>query len=297
MVSIIICTRNRVEILAECLQAILNLEMDKNCYEIVLVDNNSSDNTFQFAKKILSHLPHHQVILEDKIGLGFARNTGFKAAKSSFVTYVDDDAIVNSNYLERVFWLVNNIEFDALGGRYFPWYKFGKPKWFKDEWGGNKCWANEIIELKAGFISGGISIFRKKILEELGGFPTDLGMTGNKIAYGEETLLQVRMREKGYKIYFDPELQMRHLVPKYKLKISWFIKSAFAQGRDSWKAQNTKPNFFLIFKIILKIFLDFFKNIFLSVFKLFQKNYFFQNFLIDVFQPLAFGMGRMFYWK
>ena len=58
---------------------------------------------------------------------------------------------------------------------------------------------------------------RKSTLSKMGGFPTNLGMKGIQVAYGEETLLQIRMRKSGIKIGYDPNWVIYHLVNNYKL--------------------------------------------------------------------------------
>lgn len=125
---------------------------------------------------------------------------------------------------------------------------YEKPTWLPKNFGTKQLLRKTAGFIKKGYASGGVVIFKKSVLQELGGFSSEVGMTGGKIAYGEETLLQIEIRKKSYKIGFDPELIIHHLVSKSKLQLLWHIKSHYAQGRDSnniWKDRKLIDNFFL----------------------------------------------------
>jgi len=127
-----------------------------------------------------------------------------------------------------------------FGGPYYAFYNSPKPKWFKDSYSshtlGDQAHPLEFNE----FVSGGNIFFRKSLLQEIGGFDPKLGMIGNKIAYGEETALQIYIRESmPYElIYYDPELYVYHLVRTEKMSLKWSFCQHFSHGRYS----------FLIFK-------------------------------------------------
>jgi glucosyl-dolichyl phosphate glucuronosyltransferase len=182
-------------------------------------------------------------------------------------------------------WVMDNFDFDAFGGRYVPWYLAPKPRWFLDAYGSNGYKLEKIGVLEDNFIDGGVSVFKKKALESLGGFSTDLGMRGEKMAYGEETNLQIRMRKTGLTIGFDPDLVVEHLVDNYKYNLYWFLKSAYTNGRNSWDIFELMPTWFIVFRRSVSLGYELFVNIIRYTPKLAQHNYFIQNWCIDTAAP------------
>lgn len=292
-VSVVVCSYNRARILKHCLQSLLEQDAAKNLYEVIVVDNNSNDNTAEVAQGFVENNINFRVLFENEQGLSHARNLGFKEARANYVAYLDDDAKAFRNYVNRMIWVIDNFDFDAFGGRYVPWYLSPKPKWFSDEYGSNGYKLKKIGVLEDDFIDGGVSVFKKKVLESLGGFPTGLGMRGKKISYGEETNLQIKMRKMEFKIGFDPDLVVEHLVDNYKYDVFWFLKSAYANGRDSWAAFELIPKWPLIFRIAAGMGYIFFVNLIKYTPKLKQDNYFIQNWCIDTIAPVLNRIGSL----
>ena len=69
-------------------------------------------------------------------------------------------------------------------------------------------------------------------------------MRGKRISFGEETLLQMCLKKDGKRIAFDPDLVVLHAVMPYKLRVSWFLSTAFILGRESWQFFAIKPSAF-----------------------------------------------------
>ena len=292
-VSVVVCSYNRARILKHCLQSLVEQDAAKNLYEVIVVDNNSNDNTFEVAQGFVQNNINFRVYIENKQGLSYARNLGFKEARANHVAYLDDDAKAYRNYVNRMICVIDDFDFDAFGGRYVPWYLSPKPKWFLDEYGSNVYKLKNIGLLEDDFIDGGVSVFKKKVLEFLGGFSTGLGMRGKKISYGEETNLQIKMRKIGFKIGFDPDLVVEHLVDNYKYDIFWFLKSAYAIGRDSWATFELKPTLPLIIRISAGIGYILIVNLTQHTIKLKQANYFYQNWIIDTIAPVVNRIGLL----
>ena len=80
-------------------------------------------------------------------------------------------------------------------------------------------------------------VFRKSLLEQLGGFDPNFGMTKNKLVYGDETKLLLRTRNETPHeiIYYDPRLYVYHLVRPEKMTMRWIIRQRFAMGRDTYR--------------------------------------------------------------
>ena len=91
----------------------------------------------------------------------------------------------------------------------------------------------------------GRSLFRRSLLESLGGFNPFLGMAGKKMAYGEETALlqRIRAKAKDKTVYYDPALFVHHLVQTRKMKLKWIIAHHFVSGRYAYLTLGEKRRF------------------------------------------------------
>lgn len=232
-ISVIVCTYNRAEILRGCLDSLVQQNVEKAAFEVIVLDNNSTDDTEEVVKFFLNQYPNVSYIKELSQGLSHARNRGFREAKGEFVAYIDDDARANENYISIIQQSISS-GFVVFGGPCTVFFLNEKPKWFKDEYGIVMKGSTQRILDKDEYLDGFNMIFQKKLLESVGGFSPKIGMSGHKIAYGEETRLQILLRQKGVKIHYIPDLVVEHLIPEHKQTVSWFFKASYACGRDSW---------------------------------------------------------------
>ena len=292
-ISILICTYNREYILSDCLDSLVAQTADKSLYEVIIINNNSSDKTQEIATKYANTYNNFRVIVETNQGLSYARNRGFKEAKYDWVSYVDDDAKAFPNYVERTLDTIEKYGYDCFGGMYYPWYRGTiRPKWLAEDFGQSEKHVDTISLLnETQGITGCVCVFKKNQLDVIGGFPTFLGMTGDIIAYGEEIYVQEKFREFGFLVGFDPGLCIDHLVPEYKQKIAWHIQSAYAQGRDSVKIwnMNNKYSYFQFLKTIIKTFLKQTPKGFLKLIA--KKNYYVENLFLDIILPISKSFG------
>lgn len=291
-ITIIICTYNRSDILVECLQSLVEQSNTPSQFEVLIVDNNSTDSTPQIAEQFGVQYSNFRLVKEKKQGLSYARNRGYREATTPWVSYVDDDAKAHSNYVERALWTIRHFDFDCFGGTYYAWHKYGKPQWLPEGFGSKALIRDTVGVMDEGFASGGVIVFKKAVLEAMEGFPTHLGMKGKKISYGEETLLQVRMREKGYKLGFDPELKIDHLVAKHKLNLWWHVRSNFIHGASSREALGSTIQVTPYSTYARKAYQAFKKNLKIHTPKLRDSSYSWQHWVLDVIVPLSFALGK-----
>ena len=186
--SIIICTYNRAVVLGIVLDFLSRQSRPFYQLEIVVVDNNSTDNTKSVIQTLAKNDSRIKYLLEPMQGLSHARNKGARLAKSDWLLYLDDDAKLNQENIERVLDTIKSHDFKMFTGVWKAWYLTQPPKWLPHSTGnyilkGSK----EIREIENDYVTGLIMIINKQKLLEIGGFPSNLGMTGDKVAYGEET--------------------------------------------------------------------------------------------------------------
>jgi glucosyl-dolichyl phosphate glucuronosyltransferase len=234
-ISVIVCTYNRADLLYACLESLCTQDLPSNEYEILVVDNASTDETKQIVQQVITDYPSHRVqyIYESQLGLGYARNTGYKQAAGEYITYLDDDALAPSEWLAKALEL-HQFKNDALcvGGKIIPFYTSPKPDWYKDIYA-TASWGDEPRLLKPGeTFSGSNMIWRRTALENSQGFDTQVGVTGNELSLGEETVLFNQIwRQLGQPVfYYSPDLVVRHWVPPFKMKVFYRLKRQFISG-------------------------------------------------------------------
>lgn len=293
-ITIAICTYNRSFYLDKCLESLYVFGANKKEIEILVVNNNSYDNTEEVTYKYYPKLENLKYIKENKIGLSYARNRAIFESKAQFIAFIDDDVKISESYVKRLLWLVNNIDFDCLGGMYYAWYIKEKPKWLPKSFGSKPRLLNSLDILKDEYNSGGNIIFKKETLEIIGGFPLFLGMKGKKIFYGEEDFVQKKIRENGGQIFFDPDLYVYHVVQEYKLSIKWQLKSIYLNSKSNYLINKNEKFGQIIFEIIKSFISILIKRLpnNLSL-MLIKKNYYIQNVIIDTFKPFIINIGKL----
>ncbi len=293
MISILICTHNRANILPYCLDSLVTQTASQDLFEVIVVDNHSIDNTKNVTLSFTGKIKNLRYVYEEVIGLSHARNRGYKEAVYDWVSYVDDDAKAYTNYIERVLWVIEHYHFDCFGGRFFPWYQEPKPKWLPEDFGRFPLLLDSIGVLpNSQYVAGGVIVFRKSILFEVGGFPISLGMSGTQVGYGEENWVQDELRKHSYRIGFDPNLKIDHLVASYKFELRWHVRRQYARGRaarilEIGKQKKIVP---LLGWAILVTMKELVRN---SLKWVSQRNYYYQNYLLDSFGLLFRTIGYM----
>ena len=97
LISTIICTYNRADVLKICLEKITLQEADPAIFEVIIIDNNSNDHTADIVKTFISNYTGQisfHYFLEKKQGLSAARNRGLKESTGMYINYIDDDAMI-----------------------------------------------------------------------------------------------------------------------------------------------------------------------------------------------------------
>jgi len=231
-ISIAIPTYNRSEVLKLCLNSLVEQNYDRKRYEILVIDNNSTDGTTKLLERFCKDYKNIRHIFEKRQGVSYCRNTGWKSAKYDIVAYIDDDGRAEKNWLEEISrFAFKHPEAEIFGGPWNPYYLDKKPDWFPDDYGKLNL-GNRVFRMHSGgdWITGTNMVFRRKALERLGGFSEFFGMRGEQIMYGEEPDILERADKEAMKIYYVPSIKVEHLVAKYKFSLRWLLKSKYMEG-------------------------------------------------------------------
>ncbi|WP_116127813.1 glycosyltransferase family 2 protein [Lewinella sp. IMCC34183] len=296
--TIIVCTYNRADLLGYCLASLAEQVSSDTAWELLVIDNNSTDNTRQVTERFLATQPaiRGRCITETEQGLSHARNRGYREAAADWVLYLDDDAKADAHLLARTAGLIATGEYRIVGGAYYPWYHYGRPKWYQDRYASNALpQYRELSVPPANYVAtGGVMLWEKQLLHELGGFDPRVGMVGKRIAYGEETYLQAKARARGITVAYDPKLIIYHVVMPQKLSVDWFFRSYFAAGRDAVLGGQVGRGFFSLTGQLLVGGAVMIKDFLLYTPRLLGREYYLENWLIDVFRKTAKRVGTVY---
>ena len=238
MLTVIICTYNRAKYIGPLLESIAANDLDKQEYEILLVDNNCTDNTREICDVFAA--AHKDVNfryeIETEQGLSAARNKGIKEAKGDLIVYVDDDALVDAHYLrDYVEWFSTHPETKACGGPIEPLYETQEPDWMMPYTRALlTAWMNygdKVREYPKGcFPGGGNAAYRKEVFDKVGLFNTELGRKGDSLAGAEEKDIFDKMHALGMQILYLPTPVLHHIIPQRKLEKDYFDRVTLQIG-------------------------------------------------------------------
>lgn len=236
-ISAIVCVYNREATLPQCLEALGNQTLDDAAFEVIVVDNNSTDRSTEIAADFAKAHDNIRVVLETKQGLAAARNRGMAEARSLIAAFTDDDAIPAADWLERLIVRFDTLgeEIVAVGGEIDPIWEGGKPDWLEGDMLNHAVsvsldWSRYARELKdTEFLIEANSAYRIAPVVERGGFPEELGRIGTNLLSGENAVNSVLARD-GYRFFFAPEIRVKHQIAKSRLTKEWFRRRFFWQG-------------------------------------------------------------------
>lgn len=237
VISAVMCTYNRAHLLEKSLNHLCEQTLAPELYEIIVVNNNSTDNTDAVVAAKQAAYPEQTIRLlhEPNQGLSFARNTGWQAAHGKYIAFIDDDSLASSGWLAAILAGFSDWEEDApasVGGPYLVHYPTEPPIWFKDAYETISFGSHARQLTPNESFAGSNMAFRRDILEAFNGFRTDLGMIGDKLALGEETDLYARMRrgDHVHKLIYLPDASIQSIVPAFKLQLWYQIKRKIVRG-------------------------------------------------------------------
>ena len=238
MISIIVCTYNREKYLYDAMQRIAENDCATKDYEIILINNNSTDHTEQECLRFQNDYPEvsFHYFVETQQGLSFARNRGIKESHGETLLFLDDDSFIQENYLENLLKnLENHPDADAFGGKITPEFEAGEtPKWLS-KW--NYSWVSainlgdqvKIFDSKKYPIGANMGI-KRACFETVGLFNTQLGRSKKNLMGGEEKDLFDRLRSQGYRIYYFPDIEVHHVIPPSRTSKEYIHKLGLGIG-------------------------------------------------------------------
>jgi len=258
--SIIVCTYNREKYIGECLSRLAKQDIDQSTYEVLIINNQSTDHTQAVIDKIITQYPkiNFRSFIEENQGHTYARNRGIIEAKGNLLSFIDDDAFVQTDYCKEIIKFFKTHEkISDIGGRIIPKYEKTEPPWM------SKYLLPLVAAIDLGnlpkpfkgnkFPIGANMAFRKSIFEKYGVFDVNLGRRGAGLEGGDEKEMFIRLKRGGEKIFYVPEVVVKHIIPGSRIEKSYIMGLAKGVGTSERKRLSKEGLKGMVIKIISEI--------------------------------------------
>jgi len=241
-ISIIIPTRNRADILNRCLDSITNQSYSRDLFEVIVVDNGSTDHTRAVVEAYSARFILHYISAPEP-GLHVGRHAGLRHANSEILVFADDDIEALPGWIEGI---ADSFESDTVamvGGNNYPFFDGPVPVWLDKMWNrrnpqGRSLGSLSIIDfgegvfdIDPGYVWGCNFSIRKSVLLDAGGFHPD-GVPRERLRFrgdGESHVANY-VRSQGLRTVFNSQASVYHLVSTDRMTPEYFCKRAYAQG-------------------------------------------------------------------
>lgn len=246
-ISAIICTHNREDYLSAAIDSLL--QQDFYDYEVIVVDNASSDRTRTIVEERLFH-PRLNYVYEEVVGLSVARNSGAKEARAPILAYLDDDAVASPQWLKTLYNAYQSNERLAIAGGKVTllWPNDIKSlPWLSSELAGTLGaydLGDSIVDIQhPGLTPRGLNYsIRRTFLEEVGGFNINLGRIGKNLLSNEELYLTELALQRGWQVAYLPDAVVAHNIAPERLKRIWFLSRSWWQGISEYHREQLTGN-------------------------------------------------------
>lgn len=272
LISVIVCTYNREKFIKNCLECLKKQILEITYFEVLIIDNNSNDKSSSIIKAFIKEntsLPFRYYFEENK-GLSFARNRGIKEAKGTWITYIDDDAEAEVDFLFNLKKSIEKYpEAVGFGGQVIPKYsESAEPLWM------NKYIYGYVGSIDLGdperlfkgrmkYPIGCNMTYSKEILLKVNGFNTDLK------ARSDDKYIYRKISKICALVYYIPSMKLKHNIDKNRLSFNSFKTLYLKTGNEEKK--RLSDNIFLKCKKIIEYLIKLFASILLWGFFLLKK--------------------------
>ena len=258
-ISVVICAYNRAKLIQVSLNAFTKQTISSDRFEVIIIDNNSTDGTDKICKNFIASNPllNAKYFLETQQGLPSARNRGIKESAGKLIVFIDDDAEVAENYLEEaIIFFKTHTNISAMGGKIIPVYETGKePEWLsKNLWRmfaitdyGNKIKKYPITKYPPGCSMA----FRKEVFNTIGVFDTGLHMRC------DDKYIFQRLKAHNKSFLYYPKFVLKHYIDKNRVSFEAMKKTSLIVGiseRARLRNSGITKNLLKIAEYILKFF-------------------------------------------
>ena len=248
LLSIVIATYNRAKLLDEALASLSVQTLQgggpvEGLYEVLVIDNGSTDDTCQVAERRQRTTSNLRYIQEPRQGVNNARNRGIEEARAPYLIFFDDECTVATDFVACLCERLVNKKPILFGGPVFPRYAPDppKPSWFRDSYGAFSVFERDVT-LERLWLSGANLGGLREAFQSIGGFNPTLGPRGQRMVYGEEHELTERIQTQygaAVVCYFS-DIGVQHLVREEKYSVVNNLKEQCLRGY--WRGRLSKAS-------------------------------------------------------
>jgi glycosyltransferase involved in cell wall biosynthesis len=247
-ITVILCTYNRSQMLEQALASVAKQELlEATSWEVLVVDNNSTDATRDVAEQFCRAYPgRFRYLFEPRPGKSHALNTGIREARGGILAFMDDDVTVSPAWLANLTCSLRDGTSAGAGGRILPGWSGPPPEWLSLA---DRLALGPLVAFDLGSESGALReppsgtnmAFRKEMFVKHGGFRTDLGPRPGCEIRGEDTEFASRLLIAGETLRYEPSAVVYHPVPESRLRKKYFLDWWFDKGRTDIRAYGVFP--------------------------------------------------------
>lgn len=225
-IEVAICSHNGSARLPAVLRALAVQTLPGNAWSVLLVDNASTDDTADAARRAWTRPDVTlRIIAEPRPGLNFARERAWANASLPLVCFCDDDNVLAPEYLEQAIRLMEELPLaGALGGIGQAVSESPLPEWFaaaaRSYAVGPQAGADGQVTASGGCLYGAAIIVRRSAWNQLtstGFKPRLLGREGTRLNAGDDNELCLALLSTGWRLYFSHRLVFQHVIPASRL--------------------------------------------------------------------------------
>jgi glycosyltransferase involved in cell wall biosynthesis len=240
-ISVIVCCYNSATRIVSTLNHLLNQKIDDFDFEIVVINNASTDNTTEIVEdyRLNNQNINIKLFQENNPGLFYARKKGYYKSKYEYIIYCDDDNWLEENYLSNVYRiLTENSKISILGGIAEPVFEGGKPIWF-DKYQHNFAVGDQSTSIdqlsKVELLYGAGFAIRKSYLNIL--YTKEIhfllsGRSGKKLMSGDDNEWCILAKQMGCEIWYNRNLKFKHYMPENRMNWQYLKKLHEGFGRS-----------------------------------------------------------------
>lgn len=236
--TVIVCTYNRSASLRDTLRALRAQKMPPTRqWEVIVVDNNSKDDTRQVVEEVQRVWPVLRYEFEQEQGLSHARNHGIGCAQGEVILFTDDDVLPEPDWLETTLAGLDKYQADACGGHIAPIWETQPPAWLTERFYGFLAVRTDrtddySIESPSQAPFGANMAIKKAVFDRVGLFDTNRGRKGKVLASGEDGEMFERILSAGLKAVFLGQTRVHHKVEAFRLTKRYFRRWRFQTSRN-----------------------------------------------------------------
>ena len=236
-ISIVVTTYNRSKMLSALIESVLEQE-GSTLYELIIVDNNSNDDTATTVDRFRKQYPQVHYVFEPKQGISHGRNAGVAAAQADLIAFTDDDGFVAKDWLLRMLAACEaKPECGFVGGKVLPVWPAPPPTWLSLPANGAPLGVLDYEEAqlldaknRRCLITANM-VARRKVFDQIGCFTPGFQRTKKVLASIEDRELQERYWNVGGVAWFDPSIVVYADIHPSRMKKAYHRRWHYGHGK------------------------------------------------------------------